>query len=68
MKITSVRIKCTTRGLVPLNSNSIISSINSCPSFFFLMFFLVKTGEVEVDCYLKLVQLMVTNHAIAVTS
>ena len=47
------------RGLGPLNSTSIIYSMSIFPSLFSFLstvFCRTKTGEVEVDGYLKLVQ------------
>ena len=56
MKITSFRNICTTMGQVTLDSNSIICSINIFPSYVFSKAFCrVKTDEMEVDCYFKLV-------------
>ena len=54
MKITSFRN--TTRGPGTLDSNSIICSISISPNLVFSKAFCrVKTDEMEVDCYLKLV-------------
>ena len=56
MKITSFRNICTTRGPGTLDSNSIICSISiSRANFFSKAFCRVKTDEMEMDCYSKLV-------------
>ena len=60
MKLTSYRSTCTARGLRPpqLKFNNLLNA--HFPSYFFKSILCVKTGEVEVNRYWKIVQKMVT--------